>query len=217
MAWSTSGDEGKGVALEGCGMKAPEGSMKFSDLNVSAVGHSVMLVGGIWAGDGHAYLCYFPEYGREFDPVTVEMNAKDWEALLRQSDLVETEVLAKAEDGSTVKAVIRKCQRAIDGQVQWAVWRRDGFRCCYCGRDDVPLTVDHLVLWEEGGPSTEDNLVSACKKCNKTRGRTQYLDWLHHPYYMRVSAGLSADVRKANVLLADTLADIPRMVHVRSR
>jgi hypothetical protein len=191
--------------------------MKFSDLDLRSIGQEVQLVGGIWAGNGRAYLCYFPEFGREFGPTAVEMNADDWKALLRQSDLVETEVLAKAENGDLVKAVVRKCERNISAQVSWNVFKRDNFHCRYCGRDDVPLTVDHLVLYEEGGPSIEANLLAVCKKDNKARGRMQYADWLKSEHYLRVSKNLSALVRADNLEVAETLATIPRMAHVRSR
>jgi len=97
------------------------------------------------------------------------------------------------------------------------VFRRDGYKCCYCGRDDVPLTVDHLVLWEDGGPSTEQNMVSACKKCNKARGRTQYVDWLRHPVYLKVSGNLSPERRAANEALVGALNAIPKVMHTRSR
>jgi hypothetical protein len=191
--------------------------MKFSEIDLRSIGNGVHLAGGIWAGEGRAYLLYFPEYGREFEPVAVEMDGEDWKALLRQSDLVETEVLAKAEDGTTVKAIVRKCQRTIDQQVGWNVFRRDGFRCRYCGTGDRPLTVDHLVLWEEGGPSTEANLLSSCRKCNKTRGRLGYAEWLRHPRYLDLSRALDEATRGANERLVETLAAIPRMLHVRSR
>lgn len=192
--------------------------MKFSEVDLSAIGQEVQLVGGIWAGNGKAFLFYFPEYGEESqEPISVEMTQEDWQALLRQSDLVETEVLAKSESGDIVKAVIRKCQRSIDQQATWNVYRRDGYRCRYCGADKLPLTVDHLVLWEAGGPTIESNLVSACRKCNKTRGRLPYEEWLRHPFYRAVSRQLSLDQREANVALASTLAAIPRMFHVRSR
>lgn len=195
--------------------------MKFSDINLRAIGNTVQLVGGIWSGDGHAYVLCFPEFaddvGETHLHVVEGMDAEAWQALMRQSDLVETEVLAKAEDGTLVKAIVRKCQRAVDQQASWNVFRRDGFRCRYCGRADAPLTVDHLVLWEEGGPSTEPNLLSACRKCNKVRGEVQYADWLRHPYYLRVSAGISEATRQDNERVAGTLAAIPRMVHVRSR
>lgn len=105
----------------------------------------------------------------------------------------------------------------LETKVSWKVFKRDGYACRYCGNDDVPLTIDHLVLWEEGGPSTVENLVSACKKCNRTRGNTPYADWLKHRYYLKVSKGLTADVRQQNDDLVATLDAIPRMVHKRSR
>lgn len=192
--------------------------MKFTDFDLKSVGHEVQLVGGIWAGRGCAYLCYFTEFGQEFEPEVVEMSQDDWKALMRQSDLVETEVLAKAENGELVKAIVRKCQRVIEQGVSWAVFRRAQFRCEYCGRDDVPLTVDHLVLWEDGGPSnTTDNLLAVCRRCNKTRGRTQYADWLRHPYYLDVSKRLTPEKRAQNEALVATLDAIPRVAHVRSR
>jgi hypothetical protein len=183
--------------------------MKFADFDLSAVGHEVQLVGGIYAGNGHAYLCYFPDYGQEYEPVALEMTPDDWKALLRQSDLVETEVLAKAQDGTSVKAVIRKCERNIEQGVSWSVYRRAHFQCEYCGKDDVPLTVDHLVLYEEGGPSNDlDNLACVCRRCNKTRGRMHYDEWLMSPYYLRVSRGLTEEQRKENSRGATMLGSV---------
>ena len=191
--------------------------MKFADLDLKSVGNEVQLVGGIWAGKGKAYLLYFPEYGEEFPAEVVELDHEDWKALLQQSDVVETEVLSKLEDGTLYKAVVRKCTRTVDQQVTWNCFRRDGFRCRYCGKDDVPLTIDHLVLWEDGGPTIEKNLLSACRKCNKTRGRMKYPQWLDSRYYREVSKGLSAEVRQANLDVSSTLDALPLVVNVRSR
>ena len=191
--------------------------MKFSDFDLRSVGHEVQLVGGIWAGAGEAYLCYFPDYGQEYEPTAVEMNGDDWKALLRQSDLVETEVLAKAQDGSIVKAVIRKCERNIEQGVQWSVFKRDSYSCRYCGRNDVPLTVDHLVLYEDGGPSVPENLLAVCRKDNKRRGRMPYAQWLESAHYREVSKNLTPEQREHNRALVATLDAIPRMTHVRSR
>ena len=191
--------------------------MDFKDFPLSSVGTSIQLVGGIWAGEGVTYLFQFPEYGHEYDTQVIEMSKDEWKALLRQSDLLETEVLSKCQDGKLYKAVVRKCQRNIDQQVSWNVFKRDQYSCRYCGRDNVPLTVDHLVLWEDGGPSTEENLVAACKKCNKTRGNMGYTDWIVYKYYMRVSENLSIQQRKANTDLISTLLGIERVINVRSK
>ena len=112
---------------------------------------------------------------------------------------------------------MRKCERAVDQNVTWAVFRRDHYTCRYCGNDKVPLTVDHLVLWEDGGPTIEANLVAACRKCNKTRGRTPYEQWMQHPFYQKVANKLSAEQRAANWALCDGLKAIPRVHHVKSR
>ena len=50
------------------------------------------------------------------------------------------------------------------------VFIRDEFTCQYCGRDNVELTIDHVVPKSRGGPHSWDNLVSACKVCNHRKG-----------------------------------------------
>ena len=192
--------------------------MEFKDLDIQTIGQEVLLVGGVWAGNGKTFVCLFPEYEEEGPPIFVlKLTTEEWKVLIRQSDLVETEVLAKAKDGSLYKTITRKCQRNIDQGISWNVYRRDGYRCRYCGKDTVPLTVDHLVLWEEGGPSIEENLVASCRKCNKTRGNMQYGDWLKHPYYLKVSQNLYSSVRADNEALVGTLDQIPRVFHKRKR
>lgn len=83
------------------------------------------------------------------------------------------------------KVVLRKSQRQLGQRVSWAVFRRDNYTCCYCGKNDVPLTVDHIILWEEGGASVMENLNTSCSRCNKTRGSMPYVDWLISDYYIQ--------------------------------
>lgn len=192
--------------------------MRLQDLNLLSFGNTIQLAGAIYEGEGKAYLCYFPgEHDPSSVPVDLEMTPEEWVTFLRQTDIMEVEVLAKAKDGTITKALLRKSQRQIDAAVSWRVFKRDGYKCRYCGRDDVPLTVDHLVRWEEQGPTIEPNLVAACKKCNRTRGDHSYPQWLEHPYYRKVSAALIEDQRRANRKLTETLDAIPRVDHVRSR
>lgn len=190
---------------------------KLSDINILEVGNSILMTGAVFSAPDKHYLCFFP-FDREdlpFEPL--EMDVEDWKKFVRQTDLLETEVLASAPDGTLAKVILRKSQRVIDSVIQWRVFKRDEYKCRYCGADGTPLTVDHLVLWEEGGPSIDENLISACKKCNKTRGNLQYADWLKHPRYKTTSAKLTPEVRAANEALLGTLAAIPRNVHTRTR
>jgi len=195
-------------------------NVKFSELNLRAFGDTVLMAGVVFQGNGQAYVMYFPGEEKEptFHPsVHVEMTAGDWEVLLKQTDEVEVEVLAKTADGTIVKAFLRKSQRTVDTSVNWKVFKRDGYACRYCGNDDCALTVDHLVTWEEGGPSTIANLVSSCKKCNKSRGNMPYAEWLKSPTYLERSKRLSLEAVAANEAIAATLPGIPRVLHKRSR
>lgn len=187
-----------------------------SDLDLRSFGHTIMLAGAIYRGEGRTLIALFPDdqaafLAEEGGLDTLEMNLDGWNALLQQTDGLLTEVDVGTPDGRIVKAIARKCERQIAQEVSWRVYRRDGYRCRYCGNDRTPLTVDHLVLWEEGGPSVDANLLSACRQCNKTRGRTPYRVWIKEdPYYERVSRKLPFAVREANEALIATLDAIPR-------
>ena len=49
------------------------------------------------------------------------------------------------------------------------ILRRDAHRCQFCGRSDLPLTVDHVVPISRGGEDTWENLVCACVVCNNRK------------------------------------------------
>lgn len=52
---------------------------------------------------------------------------------------------------------------------------KDHGRCCLCGRsvaDGVQLEVDHFIPVSKGGKSTDDNLWTLCRDCN--RGKSNY-------------------------------------------
>jgi 5-methylcytosine-specific restriction endonuclease McrA len=44
-----------------------------------------------------------------------------------------------------------------------------GRRCAYCLRDDVKLTMDHVIPVSRGGSHTVGNIVPACKSCNSKK------------------------------------------------
>lgn len=49
------------------------------------------------------------------------------------------------------------------------VFRRDKYRCQYCG-DKRDLTLDHVLPKSRGGRDTWKNLVTACNPCNNYKG-----------------------------------------------
>ena len=194
---------------------------KLDDINIYDIGNTIQMVGVIWAGGDHSYLCLFPDDSDEdyFNSTKayLDMDLDDWKKFIRQTDIKETEILAQDTDAKLHKAILRKTQRQIEQGLQWRVFKRDGYKCRYCGIDGVPMTVDHLVLWEEGGPTIEENLVTACRKCNKKRGNMQYETWLCSDYYSQRMINLSEEVRVQNIDLAGELQDIPRQYHKKSR
>lgn len=48
--------------------------------------------------------------------------------------------------------------------------RRDNYRCQYCGKRSVELTIDHVIPKSRGGQDSWENLVSACVRCNNRKG-----------------------------------------------
>jgi hypothetical protein len=54
-----------------------------------------------------------------------------------------------------------------------AIYLRDGCACAWCGssvEQGAQLTLDHLVPHAKGGSNDETNLVTACQRCNSSRG-----------------------------------------------
>lgn len=191
---------------------------KFDVMDLLDFGNTILLGGAIYSGNGMNYICLFPDDADIKDEFCVlNLTSEEWKKIIRQTDLVETEVLTKSSDGKLAKAIVRKTTRVIEQGLSWKVYKRDNYKCRYCGKDGIPLTVDHIVLWEDGGPSIEENLVTACRRCNKTRGSISYSEWIIHPFYKKVSENLSPETRDLNESLLFTLDSIPLRIHKRSR
>lgn len=58
---------------------------------------------------------------------------------------------------------------------RFAVFERDGFRCCYCGKSPpaVKLELDHRHPRSKGGTDDYENLVTSCEDCN--RGKSDHV------------------------------------------
>lgn len=187
-------------------------------IDLLKVGNLIQICGGIYSGEGKTYLCLFP--GNELDKEIVElkMSVPEWTAFLKQGDLADTEV-SIMENGQLVKAILRKSARYIDSNTSWAVYRRDGYKCRYCGNPSCPLTVDHIDLWEDGGATIIDNLLSACRSCNKERGNILYEDWIVSSEYQKISVNLSEEEKQANLDIVSRLDYLKtlRVKNIKSR
>lgn len=53
-----------------------------------------------------------------------------------------------------------------------------GWRCAYCGKESVPLEMDHVVPKSRGGTDRVSNLALACRECNQAKGNRLPQEWL---------------------------------------
>lgn len=189
--------------------------IKFKDIPLLEFGNNYGMRAILFTDrDDNSVIVKLPQ-GPELDLekiVAMYPDLKEWEELLFQLDVNDVEGLSEGE-----KVILRKSQRNVDKKVSWKVFRRDGFKCRYCGIDHVPMTVDHVILWEEGGATVEDNLLTSCGKCNKTRGNMPYQDWMKSKYvFDKVSKYLTPDQHFANIKFFEKANALPR-VKVRKR
>ena len=188
---------------------------KVRGIDLAEVGHKKVITGVVLGDSKESYLLMF--HDEEIDPrihSEVRLTAEEWEKILYQMDTLEVEI---TQGKDLPKIILRKSQRNIEQNVSWEVFRRDEFKCRYCGANDVPMTVDHVITWESMGPSIVKNLVCSCKKCNRTRGNMEYGEWLKTDYYAKVSEKLSNEVKLANLALLFKIESIPLRVHKRNR
>lgn len=177
-------------------------------------GNKVVIRGVLFANDEteESWIAVLPQKNMHSLNGSIQPTLQEWHDIFEQQDYNYVQGELNGE-----KVILRKSQRNVDGTISWKVFRRDGYACRYCGIDHVPLTVDHIVLWEENGATHESNLVSACKKCNRTRGNMNYRDWLKSDYYIGKMKYLSDKVIEDNQWLADRLEDLPTVKTQRKR
>lgn len=58
-----------------------------------------------------------------------------------------------------------------------AVFKRDGFQCVYCGSLSGPFECDHVFPISKGGADDLDNLVTACRSCNRSKRDKTLEEW----------------------------------------
>jgi hypothetical protein len=101
-----------------------------------------------------------------------------------QGDVCSTEcgdyyVLGQEPDTWFVVAPSAPPQRVVTGEAavkslnRAVIFRRDQFRCAYCGQtsyeDNIKLSVDHIVPRQRGGGDAVSNLITSCMGCNTSK------------------------------------------------
>jgi hypothetical protein len=74
-----------------------------------------------------------------------------------------------------------------------------GRECAYCGKENVPLTIDHIHPKSRGGSDRVSNLALACFPCNQEKGNRDVAEFLaHDPKRLaRIEAQAKAPLRDA--------------------
>jgi 5-methylcytosine-specific restriction endonuclease McrA len=64
---------------------------------------------------------------------------------------------------------------SLSKKLRFEVFKRDGFKCQYCGNHPpiVVLEVDHINPVSKGGTNEIDNLVTSCFDCNRGKGNRE--------------------------------------------
>jgi 5-methylcytosine-specific restriction endonuclease McrA len=66
-------------------------------------------------------------------------------------------------------------------------WNRT---CSYCGAQDVPLAVEHIILKTRGGSNRVSNLTLACQPCNQAKGTLTAAEFGHPQIQARAKRSL---------------------------
>ena len=53
-----------------------------------------------------------------------------------------------------------------------------GRKCAYCGKQNIPLEIEHIVPKSEGGSDRVSNLTLACNTCNVRKGNRLVREFL---------------------------------------
>ena len=53
-----------------------------------------------------------------------------------------------------------------------------GRKCAYCGKENIPLQIEHIIPRAKGGSNRVSNLCLSCEKCNLAKGTKSIEDFL---------------------------------------
>ncbi|MDO8577798.1 MAG: HNH endonuclease [Dehalococcoidales bacterium] len=71
--------------------------------------------------------------------------------------------------------MVRRPHRKDRKMTRFEIFKRDRYKCQYCGKESKQLTLDHVMPRFRGGEHTWENVVSACVHCNRIKaGRTPH-------------------------------------------
>lgn len=86
--------------------------------------------------------------------------------------------MADEDPTPPVPSIKKPKRKAISDSVRFEVFKRDSFKCQYCGRSapEIVLRVDHIKPVAKGGEADILNLITACFECNAGKGARELDD-----------------------------------------
>lgn len=90
--------------------------------------------------------------------------------------LVCTETLQPSMRLVVDRADLRPSQSAWTA-IRDRIFRRDEYTCAYCSAKGVQLECDHVIPVARGGKHDDSNLVTACRKCNRSKRDKLLSEW----------------------------------------
>jgi len=76
-----------------------------------------------------------------------------------------------------------------------------GRKCSYCGAENVPLQIEHIIPKSKGGTDRIDNLAIACVKCNQEKSNMmpkEYIEYLSKQKGEKAKAKITAFKKAVN-------------------
>lgn len=119
-----------------------------------------------------------PKLARRKVAVKLEISESELEGVvtrLSEAGLVDRETLQPMKWD-----VQRECIRPaanIWREIRSAIFKRDDYRCTYCGERGGKLECDHVMPVSRGGGHEESNLVTACFSCNRSKRDKLPSEW----------------------------------------
>jgi hypothetical protein len=96
-------------------------------------------------------------------------------------EMLEAKVIERSPDGRLAN-IARPNEAARVNALEWMkiraeVFERDDYTCTYCGVRGGKLECDHILPHSRGGPSTLENLTTACFSCNRSKLDKTLEEW----------------------------------------
>ncbi len=107
----------------------------------------------------------------------IERYEVDGQRYLSLPNFARHQLVSRDEPASEIPAPdgsLTPYERAPNETVRARIYVRDNYTCAYCGRQmsKTPRVrcVDHVIPCSRGGSHRDENLVTACKRCNAKKG-----------------------------------------------